>query len=153
MKNLHYRYEVKSIFGESEILNELSDHLADEVAINAYRKIVNIFPILQLSKGRLVRLLCVAMKPCMLKRMIFCITKIALPGLFFVKTGMVIFTRIKGMRGEEVVENEEGSYLLCSQLVSTLARMIKENISPVFCSSCCELRYFDCIGGGFGDNR
>merc|ERR1711871_1228289 len=51
LKNLHYRYEVKSIFGESEILNELSDHLADEVAINAYKKIINIFPILQRSKG------------------------------------------------------------------------------------------------------
>ena len=110
LKNLHYRYEVKSIFGESEILNELSDHLADEVAINAYKKIVNIFPILQRSKGRLVRLLCVAMKPSYVEENdILYYQNRSSPGLFFVKTGMVIFTRINGYgEGEEVVEHEEG---------------------------------------------
>ena len=112
MKNLHYRYEVKSIFGESEILNELSDHLADEVAINAYKKIINIFPILQRSKGRLVRFLCVAMKPSYIENDILYYQNRSSPGLFFVKSGMVIFTRIKGYNeAEGVAEHEEGQLL------------------------------------------
>jgi len=102
IQNLHYVYEVKSIFGEEEILAELSDHLADEVAINAYRKIINIFPLLQHSKGRLVRLLCVAMRPVYVEENdILYYQNRSSPGLYFVKTGMIIFTRINDYKDSD----------------------------------------------------
>jgi len=90
LRAFEYRYQHKSVFNETTVLNSVSRTLANKMVAEAYRKTILLLPILKHADITLCGMLCREMRPIHMHQdsIVYEAGRIS-PGLFMLKSGIV----------------------------------------------------------------